>query len=204
MGYSENNNSYNRSTFVKKDFGPRKNEWIRVPEVQLIGAEGENLGVVETSKALVLAMEAGLDLVEVGATAKPPVCKIMDFSKYIYQQNKKKKATQVSSKMKELKEFRFTPVMDIGDTSHRIKRALEFLSKGHPVKLTMVKKGRQSKEIAQSVFNEILTNFADYSSIEAEPKMENNRISITYRQNGKTKNKQNSEEENQTIQPKGE
>ena len=89
--------------------------------------------------------------------------------------------------------------MDIGDSSHRIKRALEFLEKGHPVKLTMVKKGRQSKEIAQSVFNEILTNFADYSSIEAEPKMENNRISITYRQNGKTKNKQNSEEENPII-----
>jgi translation initiation factor IF-3 len=89
--------------------------------------------------------------------------------------------------------------MDIGDTGHRIKRALEFLSKGHPVKLTMVKKGRQSKEIAQSVFAGILTNFADYSSIEAEPKMENNRISITYRQNGKTKNKQNSEEENQAI-----
>lgn len=200
MGYSENNNSnYNKGQFVKKDLGPRKNEWIRVPEVQLIGAEGENLGVVETPKALILAQEAGLDLVEVGATAKPPVCKIMDFSKFVYQQNKKKKATLVSSKMKEQKEFRFTPVMDIGDTSHRVKRALEFLEKGHPVKLTMVKKGRQSKEIAQSVFAEILTNFADYSSIEAEPKMENNRISITYRQNGKTKNKQNSEEENQAI-----
>ncbi|KKQ11226.1 MAG: Translation initiation factor IF-3, partial [candidate division WS6 bacterium GW2011_GWE1_36_69] len=145
--------------------------------------------VVETPKALILAQEAGLDLVEVGATAKPPVCKIMDFSKFVYQQNKKKKATLVSSKMKEQKEFRFTPVMDVGDTSHRIKRAQEFLSKGHPVKLTMVKK----------VFAEILTNFADYSSIEAEPKMENNRISITFRQNGKTKNKQNSEEENPAI-----
>ncbi len=195
MGYSDNNN-FNRNNIVKKDYGPRKNEWIRVPEVQLIGAEGENLGIVETPKALVLAQEAGLDLVEVGATAKPPVCKIMDFSKYIYQQNKKKKIAQSSTKMKEQKEFRFTPVMDIGDSSHRIKRALEFLKKGHPVKLTMVKKGRQSKEIAQSVFSEILTNFADYSSIEAEPKIENNRISITYRQNGKTKNKQNSEEEN--------
>ena len=195
MGYSENSN-FNRNNFVKKDYGPRRNEWIRAPQVQLIGAQGENLGVVDTDKARILAQEAGLDLVEVGATANPPVCKIMDFSKYVYQQNKKKKATMVSSKMKELKEFRFTPVMDIGDSSHRIKRALEFLEKGHPVKLTMVKKGRQSKEIAQSVFDEILTNFTDYSSIEAEPKMENNRISITYRQNGKTKNKQNSEEEN--------
>lgn len=192
MGYSDNNS-------FKKDYGPRKNEWIRVPEVQLIGAEGENLGVVNTDKARQLAQEAGLDLVEVGAAAKPPVCKIMDFSKYVYQQNKKKKIAQSSSKLKEQKEFRFTPVMDIGDTSHRIKRAIEFLEKGHPVKITMVKKGRQSKEIAQSVFSEILTNFTDYSSIEAEPKVENNRTSLTFRQNGKTKNKQNSEEENKVI-----
>ena len=187
MGYSENSRDFNKN-YVKKDYGPRKNEWIRVPEVQLIGAEGENLGIVDTNHARQLAQEAGLDLVEVGATAKPPVCKILDYSKYIYQQNKKKKLTQKNTQMKELKEFRFTPVMDIGDTSHRVSRALEFLGKGHPVKLTMVKKGRQSREIAQSVFNEILTNFADYSSIEAEPKVENNRISITYRQNGKTKN----------------
>ena len=195
MGYSESY-KYKGNYAVKKDYGPRKNEWIRVPEVQLIGANGENLGVVETNKARMLAQEADLDLVEVGASAKPPVCKIMDFSKYIYQQNKKKKISQNVSKIKELKEFRFTPVMDTGDTDHRVKRALEFLQKGHPVKLTMVKKGRQSKEIAQSIFSEILTNFADYSSIEAVPKIENNRISLTFRQNGKTKNKQNSEEEN--------
>ena len=142
MGYSDSN-SNNRSTFVKKDYGPRKNEWIRVPQVQLIGANGENIGVIDTDKARQLAQEAELDLVEVGASANPPVCKIMDFSKYIYQQNKKKREAAVNTKMKELKEFRFTPVMDIGDTEHRIKRALEFLSKGHPVKLTMVKKGRQ-------------------------------------------------------------
>lgn len=189
MGYIEAKGKFNRPNFPKKDFGPRKNEWIRVPQVQLIGAQGENLGVVDTDKARQLAQEAELDLVEVGANAQPPVCKIMDYSKYIYQQNKKKKASQTSTKLKELKEFRFTPVMDIGDKEHRIKRALEFLSKGHPVKLTMIRKGRQSKEIAQSVFTEILTNFADYSSIEAEPKVENNRTSITFRQNGKTKNK---------------
>jgi translation initiation factor IF-3 len=201
MGYSESNrfDKDNKGNFVKKDFGPRKNEWIRVPKVQLIGATGENLGVVETNKARQLALEAELDLVEVGSNANPPVCKIMNFSKYMYQQNKKKREAAANTKMKELKEFRFTPVMDVGDTQHRIKRALEFLEKGHPVKLTMVKKGRQSREIAQSVFNEILTNFADYSSIEAEPKTEGNNTSITYRQNGKTKNKQNSKEANQAI-----
>jgi translation initiation factor IF-3 len=196
MGY--NQNIEKRGYTAKKDYGPRKNEWIRVPQVQLIGAEGENLGVVETERARIMAQEAGLDLVEVGATANPPVCRIMDFSKYIYQQNKKKRVAQNKSKTKELKEFRFTPVMDIGDKEHRVKRALEFLQKGHPVKLTMVKRGRQSMEITRTVFNEILTNFADFGSIEAEPRTEGNRISITYR-NGKTKNKQNSEEEDKAI-----
>ena len=94
--------------------------------------------------------------------------------------------------------------MDVGDTDYRIKRAKEFLLKGHPVRLTMVKKGRQSMDQARSVFTEILTNFADYSSIEAEPKSEGNRISITFKSDGKTKNKQNSEEKNQAIQPEGE
>ena len=94
--------------------------------------------------------------------------------------------------------------MDIGDTDYRIKRAHEFLTKGHQVKLTMVKKGRQSMDQARAVFSEILTNFTDYSSIETDPKSEGNRISITFKSDGKTKNKQNSEEKNTVIQPEGE
>jgi len=194
---------YGEKREFKKDYGPRVNEYIRVPQVQLIDDKGKNLGVVDTQKAKELALQAELDLVEVGAGANPPVCRIMNFSKYLYEQNKKKRQNK-GGKMKELKEFRFTPVMDTGDTNHRIKRAYEFLSKGHQVKLTMVKKGRQSMEQARSVFTEILTNFTDYSSIEAEPKSEGNRISITFKSDGKTKNKQNSEEKNQAIQPKGE
>jgi len=194
---------YGEKREFKKDYGPRVNEYIRVPQVQLIDEHGENLGVVDTQRAKELALKAELDLVEVGAGANPPVCRIMNFSKYLYEQNKKKRQNK-GGKTKELKEFRFTPVMDTGDTSHRIKRAYEFLSKGHQVKLTMVKKGRQSMDQARSVFTEILTNFVDYSSIEAEPKSEGNRISITFKSDGKTKNKQNSEEKNQAIQPEGE
>jgi translation initiation factor IF-3 len=180
--------------YKKKDFGPKRNEYIRVPQVQLIDDKGGNIGVTDTDKARAMAKEAGLDLVEVGANAKPPVCKIMDYSKYVYQQNKKKKGQK--SKAKEQKEFKFSPVIDTGDMNHRIKRAKQYLDKGHPVKLTMQKKGRQSMDQAKEVFTEILTNFEDYSSIETEPKYEGRRITITFKSNGKTKNKQNSKKEN--------
>ena len=87
----------------RKDYGPRRNEYIRVPQVQLIGSKGENIGVVDTAKALSLAKEVGLDLVEVGAGINPPVCKIMDYSKYIYIQNKKTRQNK-KGKLKETKE----------------------------------------------------------------------------------------------------
>ena len=166
----------------KKSKGPRVNQEIREPEVQLIDHEGENLGVVKTEEAIKLAEDKQLDLVEVGPTAKPPVCKIMDFSKYLYEQ--KKKSRKSKNKTKEQKEFRFSPVIDEGDIEHRVKRAKEYLDKGHPVRLVMQKKGRQSMDLAKAVFAEILTNFSDYSSIEAEPKREGNRISITFKANG--------------------
>lgn len=179
---------------LRKKYGPRKNEWIRVEEVQLIDEKGENIGVMKTADALKIAQEAGLDLVEVGPTVKPPVCKIMDYSKYIYLQNKKSR-TNKKGKAKETKEFRFTPVIDDADIEHRVKRAKEFLKKGHPVKLTMFIKGRQSREQASDVFDEILTNFSDYSSIEPNPVKEGRNIFITFKSDGKTKDKQNSKEE---------
>jgi translation initiation factor IF-3 len=168
--------------------GPRINEYIRVSEVQLIDEKGENVGIIETKQALSLAKKAELDLVEVGANVKPPVCKIMDFSKYLYTLNKKNRSNK-KGKVKEMKEFRFSPVIEQGDINHRVKRSKEYLDKGHPVKLVMQKRGRQPMEQAKEVFGEILTNFSDYSSIEAEPKYEGNRISITYKSDGKTENK---------------
>ena len=178
----------NRREEVNKFSGPKRNEYIRVPEVQLIGKDGENIGVIKTPEALQLAKSVNLDLVEVGPNVKPPVCKIMDFSKYIYAQNKKSRQNK-KGKAKETKEFRFTPVIEAADIDHRVKRAKEYLSKGHPVKIVMQKKGRQTREQAIEVFNQILTNFSDYSSIEAETKFEGNRIFNTFKPNGKTENK---------------
>jgi translation initiation factor IF-3 len=172
----------------KRQSGPRVNKEIRAKEVQVIDSKGENQGVMPTQQALDRAKETELDLVEVGPKVSPPVCKIMDFSKYLYEQNKKQRGNK-KGKAKEQKEFRFSPVIEKADIDHRVKRAKEYLDKGHPVKLVMQKKGRQPMDLAKEAFAEILTNFDDYSSIEAEPKRDRNRISITFKANGKTKDK---------------
>jgi translation initiation factor IF-3 len=171
----------------KKDFGPRRNEYIRVPEILVIDQNGENLGAMKTIDALKMAQEAGLDLVEIAPNLVPPVCKIVDFAKFTYEQKKKERQKRVSKK--EMKEFKFSPVIDIHDKETRIKRSKEFLSKGHAVRITMERKWRQNPELAKSVFLDILTNFSEYITIESEPKTEGKRIFVTYKPNGKTKNK---------------
>jgi translation initiation factor IF-3 len=102
----------------------------------------------------------------------------MDYSKYMYRQKKKQRKNR--QKSKEMKEFKFSPVIDIGDINTRVRRAIEYLEKGHPVRITMYRKGRQSKEQAEEVFTEILTNFNEYSTIEPKPKTEGRNMYITY------------------------
>jgi translation initiation factor IF-3 len=106
--------------------------------------------------------------------------------KFVYEQNKKLRKTK-SGKAKDLKEFRFSTVIDEGDKNTRIRRGLEFLEKDHPVRITVQRKGRQTHEQAMSVFNDILNNFTGYGSIEPEPKREGNRISITLKRMARQK-----------------
>jgi len=180
--------AYNR--IKSRDKGPRRNERINAPKVRVVSDDGENLGVLTTQKALEQAKDQNLDLVEVGPNSKPPVCKIMDYSKYIYREKKKLKKNKNKSKQKDMKEFKFSPVIDIGDINTRVRRATEYLEKGHPVRITMYRKGRQSLEQAEKTFNKILTNFSEYSSIEPNPKKEGRNMYITYiKKNGKTENK---------------
>ncbi|MGI6423541.1 MAG: translation initiation factor IF-3 [Candidatus Dojkabacteria bacterium] len=180
----------------------RINEWIRAEKVLVIDQEGKNLGELSRQEAIRLAQDAELDLVEVGPTSQPPVCRIMNYSRYIYEQNKKMKKNK-ATKAKDQKEFRFSTVIDQGDKNTKIRRAHEFLEKNYPVRITVQRKGRQTYEQALSVFNDILTNFTEYSTIEPELKSEGNRISITFKKNGTSKNKQNSNKENKAIQSKG-
>lgn len=194
--------------YKKKDVGPKKNGQITAKTVMLIDHKGESKGEMETYIAMSKAKEVGLDLVEVGAKAVPPVCKIMDYSKYIYEQKKKLRKSKKTGKLKPMKEFRFTPVIDVGDSNTRIRRAHEFLAKGHNVRITMYRKGRQSQDQANATFDDILTNFDDYSSIEPEPKREGRNIFITYKPDGKSKEtkqvKKDSHEEVAKDKSKGE
>jgi len=176
MGYNKSN---------KKEKEPYKNERIWAKEVMVITDNGENLGAMQTADALEKAKEVGLDLVEVGPNAKPPVCKIMDYSKYVYRQKKKQRKNRSNSKQKDMKEFKFSPVIDVGDINTRVRRATEYLEKGHPVRISMYRRGRQSREQAEKVLNEILTNFDEYSSIEPTLKKDGRNMYITfYKKNG--------------------
>jgi len=171
-----------------KDSGTKINQDIRISKVLLIDEEGNNVGEVSTDTARNRAKEKDLDLVEVNPNSEPPVCKILDYSKYLYEQQKKQRKNK-SNKPKDLKELRFSPVIETADINTRVRRAKDFLEKGHPVKISIRKKGRQSSELMKGVFDEILTNFSEYSTIEAEPKRTFNSISVTYKRDGTTKDK---------------
>jgi translation initiation factor IF-3 len=190
---------YNKGS---KEPETRINERIKVPKVLVINNEGENIGEISTSQALEMAKKTELDLVEVSPNAIPPVCRIMNYSKYVYEQNKKMRKNK-ASRAKDLKEFRFSVVIDKGDIDTRVRRARKFLEKGHLVKITIIRRGRQLREQMNEVFSEILTNFDEYSTIEPEPKRLSNSISITFKKDGKTKNKQNSDKENKDVQSEG-
>ncbi|MBD3329469.1 translation initiation factor IF-3 [Candidatus Dojkabacteria bacterium] len=174
-------------SYKKKDYGPRRNKYIKVPEVQLIDADGENKGVVNTDEARKIASDQGLDLVEVAPNAKPPVCRVIDFSKYQYEQNKKKRKSR--NRTKEMKEFRFSPVIEQHDIDVRVRRAHEYLGKGHNVRISVWRKGRQTSEQAKEMMNALLTYFSDYNTIEAAPRYEGRKIFITFKADGKAKNK---------------
>ncbi len=186
----------------KKDW-TRKNLYIRAPEVLLITEKGENIGVKKTSEALRMANEKNLDLVEINPNSNPPVCKIIDYAKYIYDKKKKIKNNK-ATKTKDIKEFRFSPVIQEHDISVRVKRAKKYLEKGHNIKLTIFRKGRQTREQAKEVMSQLLTIFANYSTIEPEPKEEGRKLHITLKSNGKTKNKKNSNQEDKENKSEGE
>ena len=121
------------------------NEQIRVPEVLVIGPNGEQVGVKSINDALTLASYAALDLVLISPNANPPVCKVMDYNKYRYEKQKKAKEALKKQKatMSELKEYRLSPVIDVGDFETKLRAATKYLEKGDKIKLTIRFKGRQ-------------------------------------------------------------
>lgn len=150
------------------------NEQIRDKEVRLIGEDGEQLGIVSSRDALKMAEEAGLDLVKIAPTAKPPVCKIVDYGKYKYEQVRKEKEAKKKQKVVEIKEVRLSPNIDANDLNTKISAARKFLEKGNRVKVTLRFRGREMAHVEAS--KHILIEFAqkleDVAVVEKLPKLE--------------------------------
>ena len=150
------------------------NEQIRDKEVRLIGEDGEQLGIVPGKEALRMAQEAELDLVKIAPTAKPPVCKIIDYGKYKYEQTRKEKLAKKKQKVIDVKEVRMSPNIDTNDLNTKINHAKKFLAKGARVKVTLRFRGRELAHVNASKY--ILDDFAkaleDVATIDKKPKFE--------------------------------
>ncbi len=156
------------------------NEQIRDKEVRLIGADGEQLGVVSSKEAQKIADEAGLDLVKIAPNAKPPVCKVIDYGKYRYELARKEKDAKKKQKTIELKEIRLSPNIETNDLNTKINAARKFISKGNRVKITLRFRGREMAHMNNS--KHILDDFAekleDVAVVEKAPKVEGKSIGM--------------------------
>ena len=135
------------------------NEQIRDREVRLIGEDGEQLGIMSAREAMKIAQEAELDLVKIAPTAKPPVCKIIDYGKFRYEQSRKEKEAKKKQKTVEIKEVRLSPNIDTNDLNTKVNNARKFISKGNKVKVTLRFRGREMAHVQQS--RHILDDFAE-------------------------------------------
>jgi len=158
----------------------RINERIRVPQVRVIGDEGEQLGVMDIRDAIRAAREKGLDLVEVAATADPPVCRIIDFGKFQYEAKKKANEAKKKQVTITVKEVKFRPGTDDHDYSYRMKHAREWLEEGDKVKATIWFRGREMthRELGARILERLEHDLIDVGEVEARPRMEGNQMFI--------------------------
>ena len=154
------------------------NEEIREKEVRLIDSEGEQLGIVSTKEAQKLADEKSMDLVKVAPQAKPPVCRIMDYGKYKYEQAKKEKEAKKNQKVINVKEIRLSPNIEEHDMQVKANQAIKFIKNGDKVKVTLRFRGRQLSNIGlgRKVMDEFKEMMSDYSAVEKEAKMEGRQL----------------------------
>ena len=157
-----------------KERGPKTNNRINSPEVQVISSNGENLGILNTNEAISIAKEEGLDLIEISPNARPPVCKIMDMGKFKYDAQKKANKAKKKQKKIELKEIKLRPVTEIHDYNFKIKNAKKFLAKGDKVKFTIRFKGRelQHSSLGSDLMEKIKLDMQSIGRVELEPKFD--------------------------------
>lgn len=173
--------------FRGKRFQPRQpekkhktNHEIRGKEFRVIGPAGEMIGVMSKGGAIAKANEFGMDLIEIAPQAKPPVCKIMDYGKYIYEQQKKEKIQKKNQTKQQLKEIRFKPRTDTHDFNFKTNHAKDFLEQGNKVKGSVMFRGREitHKDIGRDMLEKFIETLADYSKVDNPIKMEGRNMTV--------------------------
>jgi translation initiation factor IF-3 len=157
-----------------KDKDTRINEEITAPEIRLIGVDGEQVGIVSLATANKMAEEAGVDLVEIAPTAKPPVCRIMDYGKYKYAEAKKRHEAKLKQKQIQVKEVKFRPGTDEGDYQIKVRNLIRFLEEGDKTKVTLRFRGREMahQEFGVKLLERIRTDLDPFGVVEQMPKLE--------------------------------
>ena len=169
---------YNNFQKRTRDRGPKSNNRINSPEVQVIASSGENLGILNTNEAISMAKEEGLDLIEIAPNARPPVCKIIDIGKYKYDAQKKANQAKKKQKKIEVKEIKLRPVTETHDYQFKIKNAQKFISKGDKVKFTIRFKGRelQHSHLGQELMDKIKIDMQEVGKVELDPRFDGKQI----------------------------
>lgn len=158
----------------------RINENITAKQVRLIDANNENRGIVSIREALALAEEEDLDLIEISPQANPPVCKILDFGKFRYEQQKRKSEAKKNQKVVEIKELKLRPMIDTHDYEVKVKQAKKFLEQGNKVKFTMRFKGRElsANDMGKQVLSKLIEDLEDCAKVDSEMKLEGRQMTM--------------------------
>lgn len=145
-----------------------------MPEIRLTGVDGTQIGIVRTSEALAMAEEAGVDLVEVAAMANPPVCRLMDYGKFRYQEQKRQQEMKAKQKVIQVKEVKFRPATDENDYQTKLRALIRFLGDGNKAKVTLRYRGREMahQDLGQDVLTRIREDLAEIAQVEQFPKLE--------------------------------
>lgn len=156
----------------------RINERIRIPQVRLIGAQGEQVGVVATQQALQMARDVGLDLVEISPTSNPPVCKILDYGKFKYEKKKKEQESKKKQVVVKVKEIQLRPNTDTHDLDYKFRAVRSFLEEGDKAKITMMFRGREVVYVdaGQKTMAKLVDQMKDIAMVEAPPKLEGKKL----------------------------
>jgi len=170
---------------------------IRCPQVRLVGSEGQQFGIVQIEEAQRIALEQDLDLVEVAPQANPPVCKLMDYGKFCYEQDQKMKAARKKQSVIVVKEMKMRPKIDVHDYETKKKHVVRFLTHGDKVKVTIMFRGREMThtELGLNLLNRLASDVADLATVEARPKLDGRNMTMVLAPHHQEKKEEHGEHE---------